>query len=188
MVGLLKFKNQLKLKIIMENQVSTKGIMVNNGIILGVLIVLINVGIYALGQTFDPNPVFTVLQYLVPLAVIYMGIKKFRELNDNSLKLGEAIKIGLGISLIGGIILAVYTFVLVNYIEPEYFTKMFEAVENKMLETNPNMSEEQIEMSLSMLKKMSGAWITIGTVIMTSLFGGLLYSLISGLILKRNKE
>lgn len=171
----------------MENRVSPTGIMVNNGIILGVLIVLINVVIYALGQTSDPNPIFSVLQYLVPLAVIYLGIKKFRELNNNSLKLGEAIKVGLGISLIGGIILAIYTFVLVNYIEPEYFTKMAETVEAKMLESNPNVSDEQLEMSLSMMKKMSGTWISIGSVIMMSLFGGLIYSLISGLILKRDK-
>lgn len=171
----------------MKNQSLSKGIMVNYGVMLGLLVVLIGVATYALGQTYDPSIVFSILQYLVPLVVIYLGIKKFRELNENSLTLGEAIKTGLGISLIGGVILAIYTFILVNYIEPEYFTKMFETLEAKMLEKNPNMSDEQLEMSLAMMKKMSGTWVSIGSVIMMSLFGGLIYSLVSGFILKRNK-
>lgn len=171
----------------MENQSPSKGIMINYGVVLGLLVVLIGVVTYSLGQVYDPNIVFKILQYLIPLVVIYLGIKKFRELNENSLTLGEAIKTGLGISLIGGIILAIYTFLLTNYIEPDYFTEYFELYETKLQNESPNMSDEQLEMSLAMTKKMSGTWITIGFVIMTSLFGGLIYSLVSGFILKRDR-
>lgn len=172
----------------MENRSSARGIMTNYGLMLGVALVLLSVISYALGQTYNPNIIFSVLQYIIPFVVIFLGIKAFRALNNESLTLGEAIKTGLGVSLIGGIILAIYMFVFLQFVEPDFFTKMAETVQAKIIESNPNLSDEQIEQTVAMSQKFSNVWVTVASTIMMSLFGGLIYSLICGLILKRNKE
>ncbi len=171
----------------MENKSFSRGLMINYGVILGVLLMGISLIPYAMGQLYNPNPIFAILQYLIPLVIIFLGIKKFRELNGNTLTLSEAIKTGLGLSLIAGILLALYNFVFFKFIEPDFFVKVTEVAEAKMLE-NPNMSEEQIEMATKMTGMFANVWILVGSAIMSSLFGGLIYSLISGLILKKDKQ
>ncbi len=162
--------------------------MINYGVILGVLLILVSVIFYALGQTYKPSFVFSALQFIIPLVIIFMGIKQFRQLNGDALSLSEALKTGLGISLIGGIILAVYNFVFAKFIEPDYFVKVLEIQQNQMIEANPNLSDEQIEMATEMSGMFANVWVMIGSAIMLSLFGGLIYSLISGLILKKDKQ
>ncbi len=171
----------------MENKSFSKGIMLNYGTILGLLLVGVSLIPYAMGRLYEPHFIFSFLQFLIPLVVIFLGIKKLREMNGGVLTLSEAIKTGLGLSLIAGILLAFYNFIFFKFIEPDFFVKFAEVTQAKMIETNPNMSDEQIEMAVKMMSKFSGVWVTVLSTIMSSLFGGLIYSLISGLILKKSE-
>lgn len=173
----------------MENQKSTpKQIMLNYGLILGFTGILLNVAMFAIGKTYDPHWSFMVIGMGITIAILILGIKKVKELNGGYLSLGEALKTGLGIALISGIIGAVYTLVFTNYIEPEYFTRMAEVQEQKMLEMNPSISDEQLEASLAITAKMSGPVIGSAMNIVGSLFIGFIISLIGGLILKKSDE
>ncbi|MBS9767246.1 MAG: DUF4199 domain-containing protein [Flavobacteriaceae bacterium] len=175
----------------MEDKSFAKGLMLNYGTILGFLLVGVTLVPYAMGQLYDPNPILGIflgiLQYFTPLVIIYLVIKKFRELNGGLLTLSEGIKTGLGTSLIAGILLAFYNFIFYKFIEPDFFVKVAEVAQAKMIETNPNMSDEQIEMAVEMIGKFSSVWMTVASAIMSSLFGGLIYSLICGLILKKSE-
>ncbi len=175
----------------MENKSFAKGLMLNYGTILGFLLVGVSLVPYAMGQLYDPNPILGIflgiLEYLTPLVVIYLVIKKFRELNGGLLTLSEGIKTGLGTALIAGILLAFYNFIFFKFIEPDFFVKLGEVLQAKMVETNPNMSDEQIEMTVEMMSKFSNVWTMVASTIMKSLFGGLIYSLICGAILKKSE-
>ena len=75
-----------------------------------------------------------------------------------------------------------------NFIEPEFLTNTLAGTEQKMLEQNPNMSDEQIEQALSITKKMMSPMIMIAMALIWTLFVGFIISLISGLILKKSDE
>ena len=173
----------------MENQqTSAKQVMLNYGLILGFAGILINVAVFAMGKTYDPHWSVMVIVILVTIAVIVMGIKKVKESNNGLLSLGDALKTGLGIALIAGVISVIYTFIFTNYIEPEYFERMAEVQQQKMLEQYPNMSDEQIENAMEMTKKMSGIGMTAAVSLIGSLFIGFIISLIAGLIMKKSEE
>ncbi|HNU60527.1 MAG TPA: DUF4199 domain-containing protein, partial [Aquaticitalea sp.] len=58
----------------------------------------------------------------------------------------------------------------------------------KMMEQNPNMTQEQIDMAMEMGKKFSSPWISVAFGIIGSLFFGLIISLISGLVMKKENN
>jgi uncharacterized membrane protein (DUF106 family) len=173
----------------MENQeITPKQIMLNYGLLLGFASVLINVALYSMGKTYDPHWSVGVISIGVTVVIIILGIKKIKELNNGFLSLSEALKTGLGIALISGIITVIYTLIFTNFIEPEYFARMLEVQQQKMLETYPNFTDEQLEASMEMAKKMSGPAISSAIAIIGSLFFGFIISLIGGLIMKKTDE
>jgi len=173
----------------MENQKSTStSIMLNYGLILGVVSVLLSVAIYAMGKIYDQGWEVALLSFVIMAVIIFMGLKNFKEGNNNLLSLGNALKIGLGIALIGGLISVIYNQIFINFIEPDFMENMMKVGEAKMLEQNPNMTDEQLEMAKGMQEKMSGPVIGAAMGIVASLFFGFIISLIEGLILKRVEE
>lgn len=173
----------------MENQeIAPKQIMLNYGLLLGFTSVLINVVLYAAGKTYDQHWSVGVVSIIITVAVIIMGIKKIKDLNGGFLSLSEALKTGLGIALIAGLISVAYTLIFTNFIEPEFFARMMEVQQQKMLEAYPNFTDEQLEASMEMAKKMSGPVMTSAIAIIGSLFLGFIISLIGGLIMKKSDE
>jgi hypothetical protein len=64
---------------------------------------------------------------------------------------------------------------------------MLEASRVKMLEDNPEMTQEQIDMAMSISEKMMSPGILTAIGVIASLFFGFIISLISGLVLKNNR-
>ncbi len=171
-----------------DQEMSPKQIMLNYGLILGFASILINVVLYAAGKTYDQHWSVGVVSIIITVAVIILGIKKIKELNNGFLSLSEALKTGLGIALISGLIAVVYTLIFTNFIEPEFFARMMEVQQQKMLEAYPNFTDEQLEASMEMAKKMSGPVMTSAIAIIGSLFLGFIIALIGGLIMKKSDE
>lgn len=168
----------------MENKKSTATqTMLNYGLILGFISVLMSVGIYAMGMIYDQGVVVALVSFVIMAVIIFLGLKNFKG-GNGSLTLGEALKIGLGIALIGAIISIIYNQIFINFIEPDFMENMMKVGEQKMLEQNPNMTDEQLEMAKGMQEKMSSPLIGIAMGVIGSLFFGFIISLIEGLILK----
>ena len=173
----------------MENQKSSAtSVMLNYGLILGFVSILIAVINFAFGDVYKPHWIISVIGIAVSIAVIVMGLKKVKEDNGGYLKLGEALKTGLGIALISGIVYTVYLFVFTSYIEPEFYANMAKVQEATILEKYPNMSDEQLEASKEMAGKFLGPGVTAAMTLAGSLFFGFIISLIAGLIMQKKEE
>jgi hypothetical protein len=122
------------------------------------------------------------------IIIIFLGIKKFREFNNGYLKIGQALKTGIGIALIGAVISLIYTFIFLNYIEPNYMDELMEIQEQTMIENFPDFTDEQIETQMEMVRKFSTPAMTTAFALIISIFFGFIISLISGLILKKSDE
>ena len=173
----------------MENQKSSsKQVMLNYGLILGVVSIVLSVGIYAMGKIYDQGMGVMLISFAIMAVVIFMALKNFKAGNNNLLSLGEALKIGLGIALIGAIISVIYNQIFINFIEPDFMENMMKVGEQKMLEQYPNMTDEQLEGARQMQEKFSSPLIGAAMGVIGSLFFGFIISLIEGLILKRTEE
>ena len=162
--------------------------MLNHGLLLGVVSVLLSVSIYAMGKIYDQDIWVMLISFAIMAVIIFLGLQKFRTGNNGLLSLGEALKIGLGISLVGAIVSIIYNQIFLNFIEPDFMVNMMKVTEQKMLESNPNLTDDQIETALSITKMFSKPIIGIAMAIIGSLFFGFIISLIEGLILKKTDE
>ena len=173
----------------MENQeITPKQIMLNYGLLLGFASILISVTNYAIGDIYKPHWIVSIIGTIISILFIAMGIKKIKEINNGYLALGEAIKTGLGITLVSAIIFVVYFFVFTNFIETEFYVRMLEVKEQAILEQFPNMPDEQFDATMDIQKKLNGPIFTSGILLIINLLFGLIISLIVGLIMKKTDE
>jgi len=172
----------------MENQkASVKKIALSYGLILALLTITVSVIVYVMGMHLDQPWWQSVLNFVIMTGCIVYGLKAFKKDNGGYLSLGESLKTGLAISLIAGLIGSLFTLLFITVIEPDFATQMLDATRDKMIEQNPNLTDEQLDMTLSISEKMMSPGIMFAIGIIVSLFIGFIISLISGLILKNNR-
>ncbi|SEK41820.1 Protein of unknown function [Maribacter orientalis] len=170
-----------------ENLPKTGKFARNYGIILGLLTVVFAIMLYIAGLQYEQSIALFAVNLSIMIGVIMFGIYKFREANGNILTISEAIKVGIGISLIGAIIGIVYQMIFINLIEPDFMANMMEAQKMEMITQNPNMSQEEIDKAVSMMEKFSGPFLSAAIGLIGGLFLGLIISFIGGLILKKEE-
>lgn len=97
----------------------------------------------------------------------------------------EALKVGVGIALIGAILGVLYQMIFMNFIEPDFMENIMAIRKQEMIAENPNMSKQDIENASAMMEKFSGPAISAAFGLIGGIFLGLIISLISGLVLKK---
>ncbi len=173
----------------MENEkISSKKIITNYGVLLGIATVVLGVIMYVTNVYLDPHWIFSVIGFAILIGVIVYGIKAYKTQNNGYLTLTDGLKIGIGIALIGGIISAIWTLVLTTAIEPEYTQQFLEVQKEKMIEKYPDFSQEQVDQSIEMMEKFSSPYISIAFSIIGSLFFGFIISLFAGLIMQKKQD
>jgi len=170
-----------------DQQKPTNKTALNYGVYLGIASILISVILFALGKQYEQDWKNGVISFVIMTTIIALGIKKFKELNGGFLTLGQGLKTGIAIALIGGVISIIYTLIFMNFIEPDFMEKSMELARQKMLD-NPNLSEEQMEQAIEMQKKFSGPAMIAAFGLIWTLFLGFIISLISSLIMQKKEN
>ena len=124
-------------------------------------------------DTFDysTNEILGYISIIVSLSFIYFGLKHYRDrVNDGALSLGKAIGIGILISLLVGLGVAIADFIYTKFIDPDFFSDYAQMLRDQGRE------DEIMEMTSTTAAVFM---LVLVTVI------GFIISLISGLILQR---
>ena len=174
----------------MENQTqpTRKSIMLNYGLLLGFVSIITALVNYVFGDIYQPHWSLMVASLAVTTIIIVLGLKKIKEINSGFLSVGEAIKTGLGISLISAIVYIIYLVIFYNMIEPEFFANMIKVQEQVILEKYPNLTDEQLEAAKKNAAMFANTGANLTMTIIVSLFFGLIISLIAGLVMKKSKD
>lgn len=159
------------------------------GVMFGVLMILQSVVSYVMRIGVDNSygTIIAVLNYFIlPILFIYLACAAYKNANGGFISFGQCLKTGVLVCLIAAILAAVGGIIL-NMAFPDYMAEIMEQTREKMLEQNPEMTEEQVEMGMSMAEKFSSPWFAIPSAALVYSFIGLIYSLIIGAIVKRDK-
>jgi len=168
-----------------ENQPKTGKFALNYGVLLGVVSVIFGLMLFSMDLHYDQGWAIRGVSLVLALAAIIFGISQFKKANNGFLTISQALKLGTGIALIAGIIGLIYFFILSNVIEPDYMDKMYEIGKETAMADNPNLTEEQIDQGIEMQK--SFAWLTYPIILIFNIIIGLVFGLIGGLIMKKQK-
>ena len=159
---------------------------INYGVILGVVMIALSVISYVTGQAYEGAQWPQLTYYILFPIVIMYAISQYKKHNANVLSLGNAIKLGVIIGIVSAIVYVLYG-ILFNYvIDPEFMGQMMEVARDKMIEQNPDMTDEMIEQSMSFMEVMFNPFVGSAIWVAASALFGLIWSLIGGLVMKSN--
>lgn len=165
---------------------------VQYGVIFGVVMILEFVVPYVMGLNLLENKtlglVINLLNYLfLPIILIYIALSSYKKnFNNGFLSFAQALKGGVTVTVIAAIIVSIFT-IIFTLLFPEYSQEIMEASKKMMIEQNPNMTQEQLDMSIAMMEKFSSPYIVAPVTVAMYAFIGLIYSLIIGAILKNDR-
>ena len=175
----------------MEQKTSPAKSSIQFGILFGVFMILELVISYVLSigaenKTYGIS--INVLNYLVlPFIFIFLGCSNYKKnFNEGYISLGESIKIGLSIALIATVLYGVF-YIIFNMIFPEFIPDLIAKIKSVSIKENPNLTQEQLDMSMSIVKKVMNPYITVPLAIAINCFLALIHSLIIGAIIKNER-
>ena len=172
----------------METSVSTFNAGLRFGFFTGLALIAFDLMLYVAGMKdpADPNPVQH-LSWIMLIVGIVMGIKYYKDNNEESLSLGEAMGSGTITAVIAALVSAAYIIVFMTVIDPSMVAEMQAVAKQQAMDQNPNLTEEDYERMSGFVNMFtSPTAIAIMSVIFYAIVGAIV-SLVAGLVM-RNKE
>ena len=92
----------------------------------------------------------------------------------------------MGIGLVTAIISLVYYFLLTNIVEPDFNIKALEIAYATTIESNPEFASQMTQQQF-IDNSLPFTWIAYPAIIMVTLFFSLMFSLCTGILIKRSE-
>tara|TARA_Y100000389_G_C17263164_1_gene414051 strand:+ start:58 stop:582 length:525 start_codon:yes stop_codon:yes gene_type:complete len=164
-----------------------KSTIIQYGLIYGGLAVVFSIMLFIMDMHYQGGSLQQWTGFIIMVGSITFAQIAYRKLNDGYLNLSEAIKIGLGVTLIGILIAIVYGWFQATILDPNQIEKATEFAINQAIDQNPEMTDEMVAMSREWIEWGSSPVISSAFAIGFGLLFGLIVSLITGLIFKKSK-
>ncbi|MDU8886455.1 DUF4199 domain-containing protein [Yeosuana sp. MJ-SS3] len=156
----------------------------NYGVYLGMFLIIIAVMMYVTGMQIQGKQWPMYLFYILFPVVIFYAINKYKAHNSNLLSLSEALKVGLSIAIVSALVFSVYSIIFNYIVDPEFIQQVANAEIERQLESG-KITEEMVEKSASIREIFTNPIIGSAVWIALSALFGLIYSLIAGLVMKK---
>lgn len=170
-----------------ENQPKPAKYALNFGILLGVVGIVLALMLYSMDMHYQGGFAVMGISIVVTLVAIVIGMLQFRKANNGFMSMGQAMKVGVGICLIGGIIGILFNQVMSNVIDPEMMNKAMEFQKEQLL-ANTKMTPDQVDAQMEMGKKFTTPAMQLMFGLVLVVVTAFIYSLIPALILKKNEN
>lgn len=156
------------------------------GLILGLALILFSLLMYLFGVEYQNKIQY--LSYLIIVVGLFLTMKQWRDrYNNGYVTYGSAFKNGFLTMLFASILVSIWTAIFYGLIAPGEIDRILEITEERMLENQREMTDEEIEMAM----KMTRMFMTPVTMAITGLIFnviiGTIISAIVGLVIKKEK-
>ena len=154
------------------------------GVFLGIGLVIFSLLMYLLDIKRESG--WNYLSLVVMAIGLYWAMITVRDKTlGGTISYGQAFATGFWTGFIAAIISVIFTYLYVTIINPDFVSEIIAQAEEKMLEANPNMSDEDLDRALHMTEKFtSPVMITVWAFVANVIFATIL-SLIIAIFAKR---
>ncbi|MEL6673876.1 MAG: DUF4199 domain-containing protein [Bacteroidota bacterium] len=164
----------------MENQQTMPYALKWGGILGGVLVIFYW---WAYAGTLFSSPGINYLTWLLVAGGAFMGIKAYKDGNNQYLTFGQGLTVGTLVSLFAGLIEGVFKYLYYEVIDPGVKQRVLDMVMVEM-EKNPEMTEEMMDAALPMIEMTNTGWVALATGLLGTLILGVIFSLVIAGILR----
>jgi len=130
----------------METKVSFQKYGINYGIIYGAYSIVVLLLSYFLDFSTE-SWIFGLVNFIVTVGIAGYAVYEFRQNNALVLSVGQAVKIGLIVGVIGGLLYAVYMYIHYSMIDTAFIENMREEALRSVEEQTKGKSKEETEMA-----------------------------------------
>lgn len=166
----------------MEQKVTTP---VLKGVIITLLLIVFGLVIYFTNQM--ENTTMGYIQYVILIIGVIWSCTSFAKQMNGNVTFGNVFAHGFKTTAVVAALLAVYTFISVKFLFPDIVDKSMEIAKKKMESSGNNMSDEQIQRSLDMVRKFFVPF-AIGSILVIFAIVGAISSLIGAAVAKKNPQ
>jgi len=157
------------------------------GLMTGVVMIVLSLVLYL--ANLYMNQTLGYISYIFMIGGMVLGSIEYRKKYLNGfMTYGKAFSSCFLIGLFAGILASIYMFFFAQFIHPGLVQEFLERTREQMVNSNPNMTDEQIEQALSVSARfMTPVFLAIWGLVANILIGAVL-SLIIGLFLKKEDK
>lgn len=155
-------------------------------IIISAALILFSLVMFLLDITYDSS--LNYLSYLILAIGLWWAITSFRNKLSGSFTFGDAFKTGFFVGLIISVIMAVYTFIYVQFINQGMIDDILLKAEEDILTKYPEMSDAQMEQALSYTEMFTSPAIMAVFGFFGNLLASTIFSLIIAIFAKRENN
>ena len=150
------------------------------GTILGLYFVAQAIILFNMGLYFDQGIIPSILSLIITTALVFLGIKEQKD-KVEEFKIPTALKTGITIAFVAGVIYIAYSLLFVYNIQPDIIDQTVAITKTKL--EGQGMSAEDVQKSLEMTREAFIPSMILG-ILLFNVFIGFIISLISGVLLK----
>lgn len=165
----------------MEKEVTTRGVGLQYGVIAGIIMIIYGMILQLTDMATNQGLAF--LNYLFLAVIIFLAHKKYKETGDGFLSYGQGLGIGFWVSLAGGILAMVFSYVYMKFIDSSVMDQAIEKARYDMEEQG--MSDAQVDQAMAISEKFMTPEMIFVFGILGILFFGFILSLIISAITKK---
>ncbi|MCD4747360.1 MAG: DUF4199 domain-containing protein [Bacteroidales bacterium] len=169
----------------MENkEISSGKITLNYGLIISVLVILLTLLLYVFDLSL--NKYLDSLNYIILLLGIIWGIKTYRDKYLNGyITYGKSFSTGFIIGLYASIIFGIFSFIFYKFLGADIILQILERSEEAAIERMPDISDEQLEITMSFTKKFtSPVMLAVSNFVLFTFFSAI-FSLFVSIFIKK---
>ena len=158
----------------------------NYGAALGLCLMLIALLFWVLGVDEQQSVIPSILNNVIIIGFLVYAIILYRDnMNNGYISYGASLKLGTTVAFFSSVIMAFYTFIYITYLNPDFLANILNMTEQAMLEANPEISDQELDLGLSWTAKfMQPHWMMIMGAL-GGTFMGFLFSLIISIFVKK---
>jgi len=167
----------------MENK-STFSSALQFGLLTGIVMAGYTLLLFLVG--IDVQTPWNLVSYILYIVGLYWGISQIREKQLNGImSYGKAFVTGFYITIFIALVLAVFSYFYLKEINPGALAEAITKAEDKILASNPDISDEDLQKAMHMVKVFANPGISAISKFISNLFVGTIFSLIIAIFAKR---
>ena len=175
---------------IIEETKATKSINSNSlyyAVIVSAAMIVYNILMWVMGLSL--NRFISYPSYIILIVGMVMGTVTYRDkYNNRLLNYGESFKSNFLIGLYASIIGAIWVYIFFNFIGTDLIPKILEKAREEIINKNSSLSEDQIQMQLSYVKKFTSPLMMVMWAFLGNTFFSAIFSLIISAFVKKEDK
>ena len=154
------------------------------GLLTGVAMVVYTLVLFLSGV--DTHSSWNLISYLLFIGGLFWGISSIRDKQlEGVMSYGKAFGTGFWITLFVAIVLAIFAYFYLKDINPGALADATAQAEDKILASNPDISDEDLQKALGMVKMFANPVMSAVMQFLSNLVAGTIFSLIIAIFAKR---